>query len=288
MIELKNIGVTFQQNKQDFQAVKNVNLTIEEGEIFGIVGPSGAGKSTLVRVINLLQPPTAGQVLIEGNEITSLKRKELCKVRLDIGMIFQHFNLISGSTIAENVAFALHANHYPKEKIQGRVKELLEMVHLPEKADSYPANLSGGQKQRVAIARALANDPKILLCDEATSALDLENTEEIVSLLKEINEKYHITIVFITHEMEVAKKLFDRIAFMENGEIKEVRDIYSAFAEPREEITKSLVERVLNVGVPDEVKLSEEEELVKLCYTEMCIRDRDYIGCMCTPLNFGR
>ena len=267
MIELKNIGVTFQQNKQDFQAVKNVNLTIEEGEIFGIVGPSGAGKSTLVRVINLLQPPTAGQVLIEGNEITSLKRKELCKVRLDIGMIFQHFNLISGSTIAENVAFALHANHYPKENIQGRVKELLEMVHLPEKADSYPANLSGGQKQRVAIARALANDPKILLCDEATSALDLENTEEIVSLLKEINEKYHITIVFITHEMEVAKKLFDRIAFMENGEIKEVRDIYSAFAEPREEITKSLVERVLNVGVPDEVKLSEEEELVKLCYT---------------------
>ena len=181
-------------------------------------------------------------------------------------MIFQHFNLISGSTIAENVAFALHANHYPKEKIR-------KSERTPRNGTSAGKSgfLSGQLKRRaetrVAIARALANDPKILLCDEATSALDLENTEEIVSLLKEINEKYHITIVFITHEMEVAKKLFDRIAFMENGEIKEVRDIYSAFAEPREEITKSLVERVLNVGVPDEVKLSEEEELVKLCYT---------------------
>ncbi|MDY2726540.1 MAG: ATP-binding cassette domain-containing protein, partial [Anaerostipes faecalis] len=207
MIELKNIDVTFQQNKHDFKAVKDVSLTIEKGEIFGIVGPSGAGKSTLVRVINLLQQPSKGQVFIEGKEITNLNRKELRKVRLNIGMIFQHFNLISGSTIAENVAFSLYANNYPKDKIPERVKELLEMVHLPEKANAYPANLSGGQKQRVAIARALANNPEILLCDEATSALDLENTEEIVDLLKEINEKTKITIVFITHEMEVAKKL---------------------------------------------------------------------------------
>lgn len=267
MIELKNIDVTFQQGKKDFKAVKNVSLTIEKGEIFGIVGPSGAGKSTLVRVINLLQRPSQGQVLIEGQDITKLNRKELRKIRLNIGMIFQHFNLISGSTIAENVAFSLYANHYPKDKIEARVKELLELVHLPEKADAYPANLSGGQKQRVAIARALANNPEILLCDEATSALDLENTEEIVELLKEINEKTKITIVFITHEMEVAKKLFDRIAFMEQGELKEVTDIYTAFTEPKEPIAKSLVERVLNVNLPEETDVKENEEILRLSYT---------------------
>ena len=182
-------------------------------------------------------------------------------------MIFQHFNLISGSTIAENVAFSLYANNYPKDKIKDRVKELLEIVHLPEKADAYPANLSGGQKQRVAIARALANNPDILLCDEATSALDIENTEEIVELLREINEKTHITIVFITHEMDVAKKLFDRIAFMEDGKLKEVTDIYSAFANPKSDIAKSLVQRVLNVEVPEGLKIKTNEEILRLSYT---------------------
>lgn len=267
VIELKNIDVTFQQNKQDFKAVRNVSLKIKKGEIFGIVGPSGAGKSTLVRVINLLQHPSRGQVFIDGKDITHLSRKELRKVRLNIGMIFQHFNLISGSTIAENIAFALYANNYPKDKIPERVRELLEIVHLPEKADAYPDNLSGGQKQRVAIARALANNPEILLCDEATSALDLENTEEIVALLKEINEKTQITIVFITHEMEVAKKLFDRIAFMEQGKLKEVTDIYTAFTDPKESISKSLVERVLNVQVPEGLVLKENETLLRLSYT---------------------
>lgn len=267
MIELKKIEVAFGEKDHTFKAVDDVSLTIEKGEIFGIVGPSGAGKSTLVRVINLLQRPTKGQVLIEGQDITKLNRKELRKVRLNIGMIFQHFNLISGSTIAENVAFSLYANHYPKDKVQERVKELLELVHLPEKADAYPANLSGGQKQRVAIARALANNPEILLCDEATSALDLENTEEIVSLLKEINEKTHITIVFITHEMEVAKKLFDRIAFMEQGKLREVTDIYTAFTEPKSEIAKSLVDRVLNVNVPEALTVKKDEELLRLSYT---------------------
>ena len=157
MIELKNIDVTFQNGSHEFKAVDNVSLKINKGEIFGIVGPSGAGKSTLVRVINLLQRPTNGEVIIEGSDITKFNRKQLRKTRLNIGMIFQHFNLISGSTIAENVAFSLYANNYPKDKIKDRVKELLEIVHLPEKADAYPANLSGGQKQRVAIARALAN-----------------------------------------------------------------------------------------------------------------------------------
>ena len=153
MIELKNIDVTFQNGSHEFKAVDNVSLKINKGEIFGIVGPSGAGKSTLVRVINLLQRPTNGEVIIEGSDITKFNRKQLRKTRLNIGMIFQHFNLISGSTIAENVAFSLYANNYPKDKIKDRVKELLEIVHLPEKADAYPANLSGGQKQRVAKLR---------------------------------------------------------------------------------------------------------------------------------------
>ena len=253
MIELKNIDVTFQNGSHEFKAVDNVSLKINKGEIFGIVGPSGAGKSTLVRVINLLQRPTNGEVIIEGSDITKFNRKQLRKTRLNIGMIFQHFNLISGSTIAD--------------KIKDRVKELLEIVHLPEKADAYPANLSGGQKQRVAIARALANNPDILLCDEATSALDIENTEEIVELLREINEKTHITIVFITHEMDVAKKLFDRIAFMEDGKLKEVTDIYSAFANPKSDIAKSLVQRVLNVEVPEGLKAKTNEEILRLSYT---------------------
>ena len=267
MIELKNIDVTFQNGSHEFKAVDNVSLKINKGEIFGIVGPSGAGKSTLVRVINLLQSPTNGEVIIEGSDITKFNRKQLRKTRLNIGMIFQHFNLISGSTIAENVAFSLYANNYPKDKIKDRAKELLEIVHLPEKADAYPANLSGGQKQRVAIARALANNPDILLCDEATSALDIENTEEIVELLREINEKTHITIVFITHEMDVAKKLFDRIAFMEDGKLKEVTDIYSAFANPKSDIAKSLVPRVLNVEVPEGLKTKTNEEILRLSYT---------------------
>lgn len=267
MIELKNIDVTFQNGSHEFKAVDNVSLKINKGEIFGIVGPSGAGKSTLVRVINLLQRPTNGEVIIEGSDITKFNRKQLRKIRLNIGMIFQHFNLISGSTIAENVAFSLYANNYPKDKTKDRVKELLEIVHLPEKADAYPANLSGGQKQRVAIARALANNPDILLCDEATSALDIENTEEIVELLREINEKTHITIVFITHEMDVAKKLFDRIAFMEDGKLKEVTDIYSAFANPKSDIAKSLVQRVLNVEVPEGLKVKTNEEILRLSYT---------------------
>ena len=267
MIELKNIDVTFQNGSHEFKAVDNVSLKINKGEIFGIVGPSGAGKSTLVRVINLLQRPTNGEVIIEGADITKFNRKQLRKTRLNIGMIFQHFNLISGSTIAENVAFSLYANNYPKDKSIDRVKELLEIVHLPEKADAYPANLSGGQKQRVAIARALANNPDILLCDEATSALDIENTEEIVELLREINEKTHITIVFITHEMDVAKKLFDRIAFMEDGQLKEVTDIYSAFADPKSDIAKSLVQRVLNVEVPEGLRAKPNEEILRLSYT---------------------
>ena len=266
-IVIENLYKSFDTKDGTVEALKNVNLSIESGDIYGIIGMSGAGKSTLVRCINFLEVPTKGRVLINGKSLGDYTSRELRKQREDIGMIFQHFNLISGSTIAENVAFSLYANNYPKDKIKDRVKELLEIVHLPEKADAYPANLSGGQKQRVAIARALANNPDILLCDEATSALDIENTEEIVELLREINEKTHITIVFITHEMDVAKKLFDRIAFMEDGKLKEVTDIYSAFANPKSDIAKSLVQRVLNVEVPEGLKIKTNEEILRLSYT---------------------
>ena len=267
MIELKNINVEFELKGDIVQAVKDVNLTVNKGEVFGIVGLSGAGKSTLVRVINLLQKPSSGQVIINGKDITSLNRGELRKTRLKIGMIFQHFNLISGKTIYENIEFVLKANNYPKEKRRDRINELLSLVNLKDKEDAYPSNLSGGQKQRVGIARAIANEPEILLCDEATSALDLENTEEILNLLKDIKDKTGITIVFITHEMEVAKKFFNRVAVMSKGEIIEVNDIYSIFSDPQHEVTKSLISKNSNLDLPKEVLDSiNKGEILKIHY----------------------
>lgn len=266
MIELKNIDVVFKQKKQEIYGVKNVSIKIKKGEIFGIVGSSGAGKSTLVRVINLLQKPSKGQVLINDVDITNFKGKALREVRLKMGMIFQHFNLISGATVYQNIEFSLIASKYPKEKIESRIKELLKLVNLEDKINVYPSSLSGGQKQRIAIARALANNPEILLCDEATSALDLENTEEVIETLKKIKKQTNITIVFITHEMDVAKKLFDRIAVMSHGEIVEVNDTYSIFTNPQHEVTKGLVSRILNIEVPKEIKVSKDEELIKIYY----------------------
>ena len=254
MIKLENITVTFSDGKNKLNAVKNVSLTINKGEVFGIVGLSGAGKSTLVRVINLLQKPSVGRVIIKDKDITKLNSKELRSLRLKIGMIFQHFNLISGKTIYENIEFVLKANNYPKDKRKERIEYLLDLVNLSDKKDTYPANLSGGQKQRVGIARAIANDPEILLCDEATSALDLENTEEILTLLKDIKDKLGITIVFITHEMEVAKKLFNRVAVMSDGEVVEVNDVYSIFSNPQHEVTKSLVSKNSNLSLPEVVR----------------------------------
>lgn len=267
MIEFKNVNVSFQVGNHNVHACKNINLKINRGEVFGIVGLSGAGKSTLVRVINLLQKPTSGQIFIKGNDISKLKGEALRKIRLDIGMIFQHFNLISGKTVFENIEFVLKANAVPKEKRKERVEELLRLVDLSDKANVYPANLSGGQKQRVGIARALANNPEILLCDEATSALDLENTEEILNLLERISKQLNITIVFITHEMEVAKKLFDRVAVMSHGEIVEVNDVYSLFAHPVHEVSKSLISKNLNIELPKEMRHTfTEGECVKISY----------------------
>lgn len=267
LIELKNINVVFNVKNTKVYAVKDVNLKINRGEVFGIVGLSGAGKSTLVRTINLLQKPTSGKVIIDGKDITHLKGELLRKIRLNIGMIFQHFNLISGKTVYKNVEFVLKANNYPKNKRKQKVEELLRLVSLEDKAKAYPANLSGGQKQRVGIARALANNPQVLLCDEATSALDLENTEEILNLLKRINKKYGITIVFITHEMEVAKTFFNRMAVMSSGKIVEINDVYSIFANPKAKVTKSLINKNLNIELsPGIEKLIQVGELVKLYF----------------------
>lgn len=267
-IELQKVSVQFQTREGKVDAVKEVSLSIDKGDIYGIVGLSGAGKSTLVRTLNLLQHPTSGKVLIDDKDITKLSTNQLRKQRQRIGMIFQHFNLIGNKTIAQNLIFALKASNYPKDKRHARVSELLETVGLGDKADAYPANLSGGQKQRVGIARALANQPDILLCDEATSALDVETTGEIVQLLKEINKELEITIVFITHEMEVAKKLFHHMAVMENGEVVENGPVYEIFAKPQARMTQKLVNRTLALDVPEEL-LDDltDGELVNVHYT---------------------
>lgn len=252
-IELRNIGVTFKQDKKQVKAVQNVSFAVEAGEIFGIVGLSGAGKSTLVRTINLLQRPSEGQILIDGVDVTNERGAVLKATREKIGMIFQHFNLIGNRTIGQNIEFALKAGNYPKEQRKQRVLELLKLVDLEEKYADYPANLSGGQKQRVGIARALANNPEILLCDEATSALDVETTEEILKILARINRDLGLTIVFITHELEVAKKLFDRMAVMENGQVVELNQTYELFANPQAPVTKKLVGRFLDLKIPAEL-----------------------------------
>lgn len=252
MIAFKNVSVVFTSDGQEHRAVDNVSLEIQTGEFFGIVGFSGAGKSTLVRTVNLLQRPTEGGVFIDGVEVNSLKGDELCALRQSVGMIFQHFNLITNASIRDNIAFALKSSHTRKQEIDKRVDELLEVVGIRDKKHQYPSDLSGGQQQRVAIARALANNPKILLCDEATSALDPQTTKEIVQLLKEIKRQYPLTVLFITHQMDVAKSLFDKIAVMSQGRIVEVNDTYNIFAHPRQEQTKSMVKHALYLDIPRE------------------------------------
>lgn len=255
-IELQAVSVAFKKQKKEIAAVQDVTLTIEAGEIYGIVGLSGAGKSTLILTLNLLQRPTVGRILIDGQDITSLKGAAIRDVRKKVGMIFQHFNLISNRTIAQNLTFALKAANYPKEQREARVKEVLQLVDLQDKYHDYPNNLSGGQKQRVGIARAIINNPEILLCDEATSALDVETTEEILKLLAKINRELGITIVFITHELEVAHRLFDRMAVMEDGRVVEEGLTYDVFANPKESVTKRLVGRYFDLAIPDELSHS--------------------------------
>lgn len=266
-IEVKQVSVLFKQNKQFKKAVDSVDFSVQTGEVFGIVGLSGAGKSTLVRMLNLLQVPSSGQILIDGKDITKARGQELRQIRQKIGMIFQHFNLIHNRTIKENLAFALKAGNYPKDQREARIMELLEMVDLTDKLHAYPNNLSGGEKQRIGIARAIANQPEILLCDEATSALDVETTEEILQLLTKIKEQTGITIVFITHELDVARKFFDRVAVMENGRIVEEQTTYGVFSQPKQPITQKLVGRYLDLTLPEEIlALFIQGDLLELRY----------------------
>lgn len=224
-----------------YHAVKDVSLEIKTGDIFGIIGLSGAGKSSLIRLINRLEEPTSGKVIIDGVDITSLSHKELLERRKKIGMIFQHFNLLSSRTVGENVAFSLEIVGWKKNEIEKRVDELLELVELKDKKNYYPSQLSGGQKQRVAIARALANNPDILLSDEATSALDPKTTKSILDLIKNIQKKFSLTVIMITHQMEVIRDICNKVAVMSSGEIVETGGVHHIFSSPKHEVTKELI-----------------------------------------------
>ena len=251
MIELKNVSKVFKNKDNEVRALDGVDLTIEDGDIYGIIGFSGAGKSTLIRTINALEVPTSGQVLVDGEDINKLSKAGLRGKRKKIGMIFQQFNLLETKTVYENIALPLVLNHVPKEQIKKKVEEVLEYVELTDKKNTYPSKLSGGQKQRVGIARALATEPSILLSDESTSALDPKTTKAILNLLKKINRELKITIVLITHEMNVIQSICNHVAVMENGRIVERGEVLDIFSEPKQEITKNFVKTVINDSVPE-------------------------------------
>jgi D-methionine transport system ATP-binding protein len=250
MIELKNVSKTFSKAGRQIHALSDVSLHVPQGTIFGIIGTSGAGKSTLIRCINLLERPTAGDVYIDGISLLKLSNSQLALQRRQIGMIFQHFNLLSSRTVFGNIAFPLELAGVSKDAIRARVDELLDLVGLKEKRDEYPASLSGGQKQRVAIARTLANNPKVLLCDEATSALDPATTRSILNLLRDINKKLNITILLITHQMEVVQAICDRVGVISNGKLVEQGTVGDVFASPRESLTREFIASALHVELP--------------------------------------
>lgn len=280
MIQLEHINVTFQQKKRQIQAVKDVTLHIQEGDIYGIVGYSGAGKSTLVRVINLLQVPTSGKIVVDGDVLfdkkVTLTAKQLRRKRQDIGMIFQHFNLMSQLTAEENVAFALKHSSLSKEEKKEKVHTLLELVGLADRAENYPSQLSGGQKQRVAIARALANDPKILISDESTSALDPKTTKQILALLQDLNQKLGLTIVLITHEMQIVKDIANRVAVMQNGRLIEEGSVLDIFSNPQQDLTKDFISTA--TGIDDAMDKIEQQEIVKYLASNSLLVQMKYAG----------
>jgi len=249
VIQLQHISKVY-EGKNRVEALKDINLSIKEGEIYGIIGHSGAGKSTLIRCINMLERPTSGAVIVDGTDLVSLSETELRKARKSIGMIFQHFNLLSSRTVYENVAFPLELQGLSKSQIKERVMPILDIVKLTDRMDNYPSQLSGGQKQRVGIARALASDPKVLLCDEATSALDPTTTQDILDLLKDINRKMNLTIIMITHEMQVIREICDHVAVIEGGYILEEGTVVDVFTNPREKTTREFIGSVVKEDLP--------------------------------------
>ncbi|WP_313805105.1 methionine ABC transporter ATP-binding protein [Cytobacillus sp.] len=254
MIEFQNLKKVYNSGGQQVAALNGIDLTINRGEIFGVIGFSGAGKSSLIRCVNWLEQPTSGRVIVDGYDLTALSAKEIREVKRNIGMVFQHFNLLNSKTVFANVAMPLFLAKVPKEEIKKRVGELLEFVGLSDKANNYPDQLSGGQKQRIGIARALATQPSILLCDEATSALDPQTTSSILDLLKKINREYNITILIITHEMAVIREICDRVAVIEAGKIIEEGTVFDVFSSPKTETARNFVSSVMNDQIPDSIK----------------------------------
>ncbi|HBJ54652.1 MAG TPA: methionine ABC transporter ATP-binding protein [Streptococcus sp.] len=280
MIQLDHIDVTFQQKKRQIQAVKDVTIHIQERDIYGIVGYSGAGKSTLVRVINLLQVPTSGKIIVDDDVLfdnkVPLTAEQLRRKRQDIGMIFQHFNLMSQLTAEENVAFALKHSGLSKEEKKEKVRTLLELVGLADRAENYPSQLSGGQKQRVAIARALANDPKILISDESTSALDPKTTKQILALLQDLNQKLGLTIVLITHEMQIVKDIANRVAVMQDGQLIEEGSVLDIFSNPQQDLTKDFIATA--TGIDEAMGKIEQQEIVKHLAQNSLLVQMKYAG----------
>lgn len=271
MIVLKNISKVFTPGRLSITAVDDVNLTVEQGQIYGIIGYSGAGKSTLIRLLNGLEKPSSGSVTINGQDISAARGESLRQARLKISMVFQHFNLLWSRTVSENIAFSMQIAGTPKAMIKARVAELITLVGLSGRENAYPSQLSGGQKQRVGIARALANNPDVLLCDEATSALDPQTTDQILELLLDINRRFKLTIVLITHEMHVVRKICDRVAVMENGRVVEEGDVLTVFTHPQQPITRQFVRQVSQYAEEDEFNPQLASELggvvIKLTFT---------------------
>lgn len=286
MIQLINVSKSFKANGVETDAVKDVSLEINDGEIFGIIGYSGAGKSTLVRCINMLEKPTKGKVIVNGIEMTSLPEKKLRTQRRNIGMIFQNFNLMPSRTAAQNIAYPLQFRGLDKSEIEKKTASLLELTGLSDKASAYPSELSGGQKQRVAIARALATDPKILLCDEATSALDPQTTESILELLKSLNKKLKITIVIITHQMLVIKEICSRAAIMEKGRIIEEGDVFSIFSSPKTDLARQFIESTSTLS-KIETFIKEDSPLTRIKQGQKILRLRYSEKTTCDALITG-
>jgi D-methionine transport system ATP-binding protein len=268
MIEIRNLSKSFEDNNGKIDAIKDINLTIEKGDIYGIIGLSGAGKSTLIRCINRLEEPTVGRILIDGKDILQLKEAEMLNVRRRIGMIFQDFNLLSRSDCSKNIAFPLEVSKWNKEDIDKRVSELLELVGLQDKTHSYPSQLSGGQKQRVAIARALAAKSDILLCDEATSSLDPSTTKAILTLLREINQTLGITMIIITHQMEVIKEICNKVAVISEGEIVEQGETFELFSKSSHPVTKRFLSDQSLEGTSNYKGLGDNASLYKITFLQ--------------------
>ena len=270
-ILIQDVSKTFETKDGSVQALNHVSLSIETGDIYGIIGMSGAGKSTLVRCMNFLEVPSEGKVLIDGKSLSEFSPKELRKEREKIGMIFQHFNLLMQKNVLENVCFPLYIQGKKKAEARAKALELLEIVGLADRAKAYPAQLSGGQKQRVAIARALASDPQILLCDEATSALDPQTTSSILELLQDINQKFGITIVIITHQMSVVREICTHVAIMKDGEVKEQGLVEEIFSHPKSQFAKELISKDSGNDVESK-KLTQSEiqdgEIVRIVFSE--------------------